>query len=509
MLRCTAQRQCAKKGSQLGISEIVIIDVLWGLLSGKYGTGVLYLLPTQNDVTDFSRARFGPMIADNEDLGSRVRNTDATQIKQIGSGNLYLRGARSTGRVQNQKKSATQLKSIAVDRVVFDEFDEMDPSMIDLALERMGHSKVKEETYLSTPTIPGYGIDALYNESDQRVWEIRCQHCGTGTAPDLEFPSCLLEGQDGRVILACRHCKQEIFPRDGRWIAQYPERSKDMVGWWISQLNSNRVDPGSVLRAYNNPPHGNLAEVFNSKLARGYIAAENKLALQDALCCSGDNPMLNQFAGPACAGIDVGRHLHITIGYRKSDKVIEIIYAARVTSFNDLQDICTRFNVKAAVIDLEPEVREVHRWQESAGFQVFAADYVKGVLSGPQWSDNEKTLKVNRTESLDETVHKIKSSMIVFPRRGPEGLEEFFKHLTNIAKVLQEDESGGRTFRWIKTGPDHYAHSLSYCLLASQRIGVAEDNSPGSWTLRRLQRLAEEREQQNYNPLTFGLKVRF
>ncbi len=103
-----------------------------------------------------------------------------------------------------------------MDRVVFDEVDEMEPAMVELALERLGHSMVKEEAYLSTPSIPDFGIDRLYAESDQRIWMIKCEHCGEETCLEIEFPTCLLEFSDGRVIRACKKCKQEIFfPAEG------------------------------------------------------------------------------------------------------------------------------------------------------------------------------------------------------------------------------------------------------------------------------------------------------
>ena len=179
---------------------------------------------------------------------------------------LYLRGARATGKIEGIKKTSSSLKGIPVDRIVFDEVDEMDPAMIDLALERLSHSKVKEEAYLSTPSIPDFGIDKLYNEADQRVWMISCEHCGAETCLELEFPSCLLELPTGQVIRACKKCQKEIFPRNGHWVAQYPQRSKDLVGWWISQLNSAYVDPGKILKAFRDPPNRNLAEVITPSL---------------------------------------------------------------------------------------------------------------------------------------------------------------------------------------------------------------------------------------------------
>ena len=47
---------------------------------------------------------------------------------------LYLRGARATGKIEGIKKTSSSLKGIPVDRIVFDEVDEMDPAMVDLAL---------------------------------------------------------------------------------------------------------------------------------------------------------------------------------------------------------------------------------------------------------------------------------------------------------------------------------------------------------------------------------------
>jgi hypothetical protein len=502
MLTEKAPRQCSMKGAQQGSTEIANIRTLYGMSSGRYPQGALYLFPSVDTVTDFSRARFAPLLSENPEIGRQVTSTDTVGIKRIGRSTLYFRGARATGRIENIKKTSAALKGIPVDLVVFDEVDEIEPSMIDLALERLAHSKVKEEVYLSTPSIPNYGIDKLYADSDQRIWLIRCEACGAETCLEIEFPSILLQMQDGRVIRACKKCQREIFPRNGHWVARYPERSKDMVGWWISQLNSTYVDPGSILRAFNDPPHGNIAEVYNSKLAQAYISAEDKLTVQDIYSCCFQNPMLAKFQGPACAGIDVGAKLHVVVGYRRSEKVFEVCYAARVSSFNDLHDICQRFGVKVAVIDLEPETRQVHQWQAAESFPIFGCDYIDSIQAGPQWNEQQKVLKVNRTESLDALHNRITSSMIQFPRRSEE-VEELARELTNICKVLEEDENGGRSFKYRKTGPDHYAHALSYALLAANRIPVFEDDSPGAWARRMLQ---DKNNNGDYDALSYGLK---
>jgi len=470
-----AKRQCYMKGSQMGFTQVCLIQSLYGQIVGTYKQGVLYLMPSTLDVGDLTKSRFNPLIQDNpKQIGVFVQDTDAVSIKKVGKSMLYLRGARSTSKIEGIKRSSSQLKSIPVDRVVFDECDEMDPAMIDLALERMGHSEIQEEIYLSTPSIPDFGIDKLYQDSDQRIWMIRCQHCGTETCLELEFPGCLVDTVSG-VIRGCKKCKKEIYSRDGHWVARYPERSKDMVGWWISQLNSAYIEPGAILKAFNEPPHGNLTEVYCSKLGMAYIPAENRLTTADVYACCGQDAMLTKEKNPCAMGVDIGRELHVVVGFRAREGTLEVCYLARVTSFNDVHDIAKRFNVQCAVVDMEPETRKARDFQESESFEVFLCDYIHSIKTGPQWDESKLTVKVHRTETLDAS-HELftKPGSLILPRRSDE-VDIFALQSKNTAKVLEEDqETGSREFKYRKLGPDHYRHSLNYFWLAAQRIRVAD-----------------------------------
>ena len=468
--------QCFIKGAQIGASEINVLKTLHGHVFGYYNQGSLYLFPTRDDVKDFSKARFDPLIEQNPFIGAYVRNTDSQNIKKVGKGFLYLRGARSTKTVGGTKKSSSQLKSISADRVIFDEFDEMEESMIELATYRVAHSIRKELIYLGTPTIPDYGIDRKYQNSDQRVWMLECPSCGKESSLDLEFPASIRRRLDGSAYRACIYCHAELHPSKGRWIAQVPSKSKDLVGWWISQLNSVYVDPTNILNRYEDPPYGDLSEVMNSTLGRAYIPAENRLTHQEVYSRCGAEPMANNHGGPCCMGVDVGSVLHVVIAQRKTRNTLKVVKVARVDSFNDLHDLARDFHVKSAVIDLFPEKRKVVEFQKSENFSVFGCNYVETRTGQISWDEKDHIIKGNRTEICDMT-HELVSSPqgLELPRRNTE-IDQFAREVCNIAKVLDEDsDTGSRVFRYKKLGPDHYRHALNYALLASERVGIVSD----------------------------------
>lgn len=503
MVREKARVQVKRKGAQLGITQIELIRKIHGMIYNYYPQGVLYLFPTHDDVTKLSRGRIDPLIGSNPEISRYVQEISSVDVKKVNRSMFYLMGARPTHKIAGEKESSAALKSYPVDSIVFDEFDEMEPAMVDLALERMSHSKVKEESYLSTPSIPGFGVDLKYQESDQRIWMIRCKACGGETCLEMEFPECVKEGGDGKWFRACKKCGAEIFPRDGHWVAQYPEKGKDVVGWWISQLNSIFVDPGKILKAYLEPPNNNLAEVYNSKLGMAYIAAENRLTVNDIYACCGNDGMGVNHPGPCAMGVDVGGMLNVVVGFRKTDKQLQVCHLARVSSFNDVHDIAKRFNVKFAVVDAEPELRKAQEFSNSEGYPVFLCDYQVSLFSDPVEDEEKRTVKVNRNWVCDATHGLITASgLLIMPRRNAE-VEVYAKQMSNTAKKLQEDKDGSRRYVYIKLGPDHYYHATNYFWLAAKQIPVYVANSEEQ----RLKAAMKANKEESYDPLTFGLGV--
>ncbi len=468
MLTETFPRQVFMKGAQVGVTSIIMLKTVHRLINGAYPQGALYLFPSRGDVQDFSRGRFNPLINDNDQLSRYIQDTDAQTIKRIGKAMLYLRGARSTQKIRGMKRSSSALKSVPADAVVFDERDEMANDMVDLALERMSHSRVKDETYLSTPTIPDYGVDKLFQDSDQRHWFLKCQKCGGETCLELEFPDCLEETSDGQVIRLCQRCRDsEIDPKGGFWVPLYPDK-KDFVGWRISQLNSIFVEPGKILQLFRDPPDGNISEVYNSKLAMAHIAAENRLTFNDTIALCGNGPMSESDPGPCFLGCDVGNLLNVVIGKKDRMRGARIVYIGAFPEWERLYVLMRKFNVLRGVIDALPETRLARKFARDHRGKVFCCFYQEKQKGVYAWNEKQFTVAANRTEALDASHSEIITGKIVLPRES-ETLHEFARQLSNVSRVLQTDpDTGASRYVYLKTGPDHYRHAQSYECMARQ-----------------------------------------
>jgi len=182
-------------------------------------------------------------------------------------------------------------------------------------------------------------------------------------------------------------------------------------------------------------------------------------------------------------GVDVGKHLHVTIGTKRGERALKAVKFVRLTELNDVMDLAKQFNVQCAVFDLYPETRAVREFADAAPFAVYGCDYQEYQKGDAAWNESNKTVTVNRTEILDTTHNLVTDhGRYEIPRKDQE-VEEYAKEMCNTAKVLiEDDETGKKVYRYRKLGADHYRHSTNYMELAARRIevysGGAYSNNP-------------------------------
>ena len=477
------RRRCYMKGTQGGFTEIEVLRSLHDMIHGHHPQGDLYMFPTTDDVLEFSKSRFNPLILSNrEAIGKYVKSggkgTDSASLKKIHDAFLYLRGARLSQKLHDVSESS-RMSSIPVDSIKFDELDKMDEGMevAGKARGRLGHSKVKEEVYISNPLVPGTGIDTVYSSSDQRHWFRKCNHCGKFTCAELFFmedpEKCVGIRDDGIGFIICKNCGKEVFIRDGEWVAAERANSDFMHGYQWSHLTSAFNDPTEILRDFRNPPEGNLADVYRLRLGLPYIAAEDRLTMADVYSCCNNDGMYPSHEGPCAMGIDVGDIKHIVIGARTGNDRYQIFKTVALSSWQDIHDLARKFHITSAVIDMRPFRDSAAKFQKDEPYQIFLCEYSDNPAFLRMWDNKKGIVKDYRTALFDET-HRmvVTEGMLTIPRRSPE-IKEFAKQMCNAYKILETSKrTGARQYRY-KGKKEHYRNALNYFLLAASKSSIA------------------------------------
>jgi hypothetical protein len=446
--------QVEEKAAQLGLTSRAMLKAIHSARYRGY-RGILYLFPNKTDVTDFSKGRIDPLIDDNPGtIGKWLKDTDSANIKRIWNCFLYLRGM--TSRVG--------LKSVPADFIIFDEMDEAPQNAIEMAMERMGHSEFKEVFKLSNPTLPDYGIDKAFQETDQRYWLLKCEHCGQYTCLEDTFPDCLLEVGD-RVIRACQNprCRGELNPSIGEWV---PKRHSitDKRGRHYSQLFSHYVDPAAILHQFRTT--NNLTDFYNLKIGVAYVEAQNRLSVQAVLALCGSGGIVSQDPGPCFMGVDQGSDLHVVIGKRGHQSKGEIVHLGVYKDWEELDGLMKAFHVSRCVVDALPETRNARAFALRHKGKVFLNYYNEHQKGSYAWDEAKLIVSCNRTESLDASGKEITDQALILPKEC--GIvKTFADHLHNTAKKLQEDEeTGSKRYVYVKLGADHFRHAYNYEAMA-------------------------------------------
>lgn len=159
-------------------------------------------------------------------------------------------------------RSPRNLRSHDAKVLLIDEADGMDVTVegdpVLLAEKRTMAHPDRKIVVGSTPTIDGVSvIQRLYDESDQRIFEVPCPKCGAFKEilwPDIRWP----EGEPAKAAFWCSSCNSMIDERhkpgmvaDGEWRAMRPE-VKDHVGFRIN----------STVSLFANANWGLLAQEF-------------------------------------------------------------------------------------------------------------------------------------------------------------------------------------------------------------------------------------------------------
>lgn len=484
---CEDPEIVGQKAAQMGYTETLLNKTFFNI--DIKGNSVLYVLPASKpDAADFSSARFDPALEMSTHLKTLFSETKNVQHKRAGSANLFVRGSRSR----------SQLKSVPASFAAIDEFDEMDQSNVALIPERASGQLEKQMMYISTATIPKYGINKKFEASNQQHFFFKSPFLG-GDKTFIELTEdCLVITSDDaespdlkKSYIKCPVTKKEIphdqkrfHLKDGIW--QPTKGNCNITGFYVNQLYSSTVQPWelaqSKLRGLSNP--ADEQEYYNSKMGLCHIVEGARVTDENLDASYGEyrtvfEPKRKYQNHFITMGIDVGKWLHFVIKQWFIDDSIKtndislkttsrIIRADKVKDFSELGNLMLDYSVNYAVIDANPERRKAFEFaQEWAGY-VKLCFYAKGVTARQinihSEEGKEHCISVDRTSWLDVTLARYRSGKIKLPF---DISTEFKDHIKALVRIYEKDADGNPIGRYVNgDNDDHFAHADNYAEIA-------------------------------------------
>jgi len=453
---------------------------------------MLYLLPTKvPGATDFSQNRFDPLLEESEYLREMFSNVKNVGTKRAGSAVLYIRGS-------NSRKG---LKEIPVAGIAFDEYDEMRRENIPLAWARLDGQRDTQAWVISTPTLPGLGINEMFQGSSQDHFLVTCPACGRliyFTEDNL-----IVTGEDQfdpdlkNSHIICLHCKAHLTdPKDTQ--EQFEERKAALVGTgvWTSMAGGEFEDRGFYInQLYSCAKAGQPAvlakakfrgltnkayeqEWYNSKLGTAHEVEGARVSLEIIKeCMSKEGRMKSDVAIPGrihTMGVDVGKWLHIEIaawvvGQTGNDinarsKPI-IVWEGKLpmdAGMTHLDSLMKRYQIYQCVVDANPERQAATAFARRFWGHVKLCFFARGMSSkslGIDSSEGDFKINVDRTMWLDSSMGRYHNISIDLPI---DLSSEYKTQIQNIARIYEEDGDGNPVGRWVSNNDDHFAFARVY-----------------------------------------------
>jgi len=473
-----------QKSAQCGISELEVAHMVW-LVDDRLGNA-LYIFPASEQMRDFVDGRVKTAVYGNPYLESRCTgNFSSKQIHWGKEGSserriIYFRGS----------TTMSQIISVDASRLKVDEVDQCDPVNLAALEKRLGAASRPIQHWFSTPQFPEQGINAMYLESDQKKWHIKCEHCNEWQwldweesvrfdyTPAAEDPIELITN----VKVICRKCGKELDRlSSGEWVAAFPKR--EIHGYHISKLFSPFANMRKLCINSTKVDYGSALNFWNQDLGLPYMQTEAKLTRKHLDECVLHYPMQQSWSESSFMGVDVGLALHVVIGSEVTVKLPDeseekchgLVWIGTVPDFNELDQLMLRYNVESCVIDAQPETRKAREFVDKHRRKARMCYYDSTKGSKDLWQPGRdgRTITAQRTLAMSHVYAQFARSRIALPRDAAR-VSEFYDQMQSPQLVYIEDKNTGeKRAAYPKTmKPDHYYHACVYEMLARRQLPV-------------------------------------
>lgn len=443
----------SKKCAQVGLT---VAEVLKSVHLAAYSKlNVIHTLQTSDVIKGFVFPKVNPIIEYNPKIKALLK-LDSENLKQFGEHFIFYRGA----------NAESQAINISADVLCVDEYDRSNQHVVEMYSSRLDASDYKWKRYFSNPSAIGFGVDGLYNQSDQRHWTVKCSHCGHKSFMDFA----LNENDKNhyvdteKVIYACGKCGDEIYDKDrinGEWIAKFPGRP--MHGYWFSQLMAPWFSAEEILVKQQT----NSVEFFhNFVLGKAYTPSD--------LIVNREVILRNLAPGvisktQVAIGVDNGIIKHWVAATPQG-----IFDYGKTESWDEIERLILMYNA-VMVIDANPYPNIPKQLVEKYKGKVYINYYQRdtqglGVVRFGAGKDLG-VVRSDRTKLLDLVAGEITEGRQLY-RMTEHSLEEYIAHWANIYRTVDVDAKGIERGVWVtqENKPDHFVHAHAYMRVALSKV---------------------------------------
>lgn len=447
-----APTKVTKKAAQIGLTTV---ESLTNFHTAAYKKmNIIHTLQTSDVIKGFVFPKINPIINYNPKIKELMR-VDSESLKQFGDNFIFYRGA----------QSESQAINITADMLCIDEYDRSNQKIVEMYQSRLDASPYKWKRYFSNPSAIGFGVDGLYQKSDQRHWMVKCSHCNHRSYMDFALSS----DTDNhfvdmeRAIFACGKCHKEIYDKDrinGEWVAKYPDR--DWHGYWFSQLMAPWMSAPHIIEKQQM----NSIEYFsNFVLGKAFTPTDLIVSRETILnaCEPKQIPKLQ-----VAIGVDVGHVKHWVAATPEG-----IFDMGKTESWEEIEKLILMYNA-TAVIDAMPDFTIPKQLMEKYKGRVFICYYKQDTQNAGavrfKTGKDYGIVHADRTKIFDLVATEINNKMLKF-RTEPSTLGEYIVHWGNTFRTTEIDSKGFERPIWTKdpSKPEHYCHATIYMRIALSR----------------------------------------
>lgn len=442
----------------------------------KLNRQIIYTLPTQSDIQDMVGGSINRIIAQNTTLMEWVHDHDTVEQKQVGDSMIFYRGTYTS-------KQAMMIPS------GLNIHDEVDASDADVIVQYENRLQAQEDGgwrwYFSHPSLVGHGVDIYWEQSDKKEWIITCPNCEHKFF--MQWPRNI---DRARRCYICHACKAELPEEvriNGQWM---PTAQGEFSGWHVSQLMLYNKSADDILDAFDDP-RKDEQYFWNYVLGLPYVGSENKISSETVL--KNVVSEVNEQNDRIIIGVDTGLPWYLTcmnkqgvFYYEELKKVGDPNVPKNYDPKNRIRELLIKWPSSVVIGDQGGELSPLRILQQEFVGRVYLCFYRKDrkSLELIRWGEKIEelgTVTVDRNRMFQLMVEQLRdigrirlNGTLAEWKPWAEQFDNVYRELKVVKNAIGKDISTnyGAELIWKRNGPDHFCHTLLYCMVGMDRFGA-------------------------------------